>query len=164
MLYGESGACECHVNVITSPRGSHSPDSPALRTFCNASGNVFKEFSEQPITFPPTYKFDLHSDRYDSSEKRRTPSWTVSHHKCIPRLDSWSLMDIFISNSVMHSGLCSILKSVCCVVSHSQDRILFCSHAGLGTIAGCGYDSCRTLRCSDHRYRHACAVDEHPTF
>lgn len=43
------------------------------------SGNVFEGFSEQPITFPPTYKFDLHSDTYDSSERRRTPSWTVSH-------------------------------------------------------------------------------------
>ena len=45
----------------------------------NISGNVFKEFSEQPITFPPTYKFDLHSDCYDSSERKRTPAWTVSH-------------------------------------------------------------------------------------
>jgi len=34
-------------------------------SLANISGNVFKEFSEQPITFPPTYKFDLHSDRYD---------------------------------------------------------------------------------------------------
>ena len=42
------------------------------------AGNVFQGFSEQPINFPPTYKFDLNSDLYDSSEKKRTPSWTVS--------------------------------------------------------------------------------------
>ena len=131
MLYGESGACECHMNVITSPRGSHSPNSPALRTFCNASGNVFKEFSEQPITFPPTYKFDLHSDRYDSSEKRRTPSWTVSHHKYIPRLDSWSVFSDaqwsvmvlpvlpavagrFIPYSNLYAVLCPIPRIVFC--------------------------------------------------
>lgn len=55
------------------------------------------------------------------------------------------------------------LPCVCCVVSNSQDRILFCSHAGPATIAGCGYDSCRTLRCSDHRYLRAFAVDKSPS-
>lgn len=43
----------------------------------HSSGNVFQGFSEQPISFTPSYKFDLHSDVYDSSEKRRVPSWTV---------------------------------------------------------------------------------------
>ena len=42
-----------------------------------SSGNVFQGFSEQPIQFPPSYKFDTESDSYDSSEKQRTPSWTV---------------------------------------------------------------------------------------
>eukprot|EP00731_Ephydatia_muelleri_P023944 Em0016g215a len=69
-------------------------------------GHVFQGFSEQPISFPPTYKYDLNSDVFDSSEKRRTPSWT--------------------------------------------DRILFKSQSGSGII-GCSYDSCRTVRCSDHR-------------
>jgi len=31
---------------------------------------------EAPITFPPSYKFDVGTTRYDTSEKRRTPSWT----------------------------------------------------------------------------------------
>lgn len=74
-------------------------------------GHVFQGFSEQPISFPPTYKYDLNSDVFDSSEKRRTPSWT--------------------------------------------DRILFKSQSGSGII-GCSYDSCRTVRCSDHR--PVCAV------
>ncbi|XP_031787323.1 synaptojanin-1 isoform X1 [Nasonia vitripennis] len=39
-------------------------------------GNVFKNFSEGPITFPPTYKYDLFSDDYDTSEKCRQPAWT----------------------------------------------------------------------------------------
>ena len=46
-------------------------------------GNVFRGFSEQPISFAPSYKFDLHSDVYDSSEKRRVPSWTVCVCMCI---------------------------------------------------------------------------------
>lgn len=37
---------------------------------------VFQEFNEGPIAFPPTYKYDIGSDRYDTSEKARTPSYT----------------------------------------------------------------------------------------
>ena len=33
-------------------------------------------FSEAPITFAPTYKFDVGTSTYDTSAKRRTPSWT----------------------------------------------------------------------------------------
>ena len=32
-------------------------------------------FRESPITFAPTYKYDVGSDNYDTSEKRRTPAW-----------------------------------------------------------------------------------------
>ncbi|KIM20483.1 hypothetical protein M408DRAFT_12984 [Serendipita vermifera MAFF 305830] len=32
-------------------------------------------FTEPPITFAPTYKYDPHSDNYDTSEKRRIPAW-----------------------------------------------------------------------------------------
>ena len=35
------------------------------------AGNVFKGFTEGPITFMPTYKYDLFSDDYDTSEKAR---------------------------------------------------------------------------------------------
>ncbi|KAI0254177.1 DNase I-like protein [Lactifluus subvellereus] len=34
-----------------------------------------RSFMEGPITFPPTYKYDLHSTTYDTSEKRRIPAW-----------------------------------------------------------------------------------------
>lgn len=32
-------------------------------------------FTEGPVTFPPTYKYDRNSDEYDTSEKRRPPAW-----------------------------------------------------------------------------------------
>uniref|UniRef100_A0A1B6C9Y5 phosphoinositide 5-phosphatase n=1 Tax=Clastoptera arizonana TaxID=38151 RepID=A0A1B6C9Y5_9HEMI len=40
------------------------------------AGNVFKNFLEGRIEFPPTYKYDLFSDDYDTSEKCRQPAWT----------------------------------------------------------------------------------------
>lgn len=38
-------------------------------------GFRFRSFSEGPLTFAPTYKYDRHSSEYDSSEKRRLPAW-----------------------------------------------------------------------------------------
>ncbi|KAL7533436.1 hypothetical protein ACHAWF_004492 [Thalassiosira exigua] len=37
---------------------------------------IFSGFAEGPLNFFPTYKFDHDSDHYDSSERRRVPSWT----------------------------------------------------------------------------------------
>ena len=39
-------------------------------------GRVFQGFVEAPVSFPPTYKYDVGSDDFDTSEKQRTPSWT----------------------------------------------------------------------------------------
>jgi len=34
-----------------------------------------ERYSEAPISFEPTYKFDKNSNIYDTSKKNRTPSW-----------------------------------------------------------------------------------------
>lgn len=39
------------------------------------AGLAFPYYSEARITFPPTYKYDLNSDTYDTSEKARIPAW-----------------------------------------------------------------------------------------
>ena len=41
-------------------------------------GAVFQGFHEPmaELNFPPTYKYDVHSDGYDSSKKMRVPAWT----------------------------------------------------------------------------------------
>ncbi|KAI1500120.1 SacI homology domain-containing protein [Biscogniauxia marginata] len=40
------------------------------------AGLSFQYYSEARITFMPTYKFDIGTDRYDTSEKARIPAWT----------------------------------------------------------------------------------------
>ena len=38
-------------------------------------GFRLRAFNESPITFAPTYKYDVGSDEYDSSDKKRSPAW-----------------------------------------------------------------------------------------
>lgn len=39
-------------------------------------GRTFANFTEEAITFKPTYKYNRGENVYDTSEKRRVPSWT----------------------------------------------------------------------------------------
>ena len=38
-------------------------------------GFRLRPFSEPPLTFAPTYKYNVGSEEYDTSEKKRTPAW-----------------------------------------------------------------------------------------
>ncbi|XP_006457577.1 hypothetical protein AGABI2DRAFT_123432 [Agaricus bisporus var. bisporus H97] len=46
-----------------------------LREIKYNRGCRLRGFSEGPLLFAPTYKYDLRSDEYDTSEKHRAPSW-----------------------------------------------------------------------------------------
>lgn len=40
------------------------------------SGLAFQGYEEGALLFRPTYRYDLYSENYDTSEKMRTPAWT----------------------------------------------------------------------------------------
>ncbi|KAI9226194.1 MAG: inositol polyphosphate phosphatase [Piptocephalis tieghemiana] len=40
------------------------------------SGLVFQGYQELPLTFPPTYRYNVGTNEYDTSEKFRIPAWT----------------------------------------------------------------------------------------
>lgn len=44
--------------------------------FARKNGKAFPFFTEGHISFAPTYKYDLGSNTYDTSEKMRIPAWT----------------------------------------------------------------------------------------
>jgi hypothetical protein len=44
--------------------------------FAMTSGTAFSGYIEGPIVFRPTYRYDVGTDNYDTSEKLRIPAWT----------------------------------------------------------------------------------------
>jgi len=41
---------------------------------------AFPDYDEGPLLFRPTYRYDLYSESYDTSEKMRAPAWTGERH------------------------------------------------------------------------------------
>lgn len=40
------------------------------------AGLAFSGYDEGPLLFRPTYRYDVGTDTYDTSEKQRIPAWT----------------------------------------------------------------------------------------
>ncbi|MEQ2157279.1 hypothetical protein GOODEAATRI_000257 [Goodea atripinnis] len=66
-----------HIFFIELPVRQHLP-SPAGSSalFTRLRVLIFRGFIEGNLDFAPTYKYDLFSEDYDTSEKCRTPAWT----------------------------------------------------------------------------------------
>lgn len=44
---------------------------------------AFEAYQEGPILFRPTYRYDVGTDNYDTSEKMRIPAWTGSSNTTV---------------------------------------------------------------------------------
>ncbi|GAB1607907.1 inositol polyphosphate 5-phosphatase K-like, partial [Argonauta hians] len=102
-------------------------------------GLAFVDFKEGSITFPPTYKFDVDTDVYDTSEKQRVPAWCdrilwLSHddsyegvHLDIKQLHysdhpSYKISDHRPVTSLFEVKILSFLTATLPVLFHQQPR------------------------------------------
>ena len=67
---------------------------------------IFANYLEPSIVFMPTYKFDLNTDDYDTSEKLRTPSWTdrILYHVKRSKVRHNNEIDLESVQSVQYSS------------------------------------------------------------
>jgi synaptojanin len=83
------------------------------------AGETFRYYNEGTITFPPTYKFDNGTDRYDTSEKQRIPAWT---DRILFRGQGLKLLDYHSANLKMsdHRPVYAAFKVQCRIVEDSK--------------------------------------------
>ncbi|RPA88169.1 DNase I-like protein [Ascobolus immersus RN42] len=78
------------------------------------AGRTFSGFRESAITFNPTYRYDLYTDDYDTSEKMRIPAWTdriLSKGDIFKQLVYTSVQDISFSD---HKPIYAVFECKVC--------------------------------------------------
>ncbi|KAK9746422.1 Endonuclease-reverse transcriptase [Popillia japonica] len=87
-----------------------------------SSGRVFEGYTENEITFQPTYKYDLNTDKFDSSEKARAPAWCdriLYRGKGIHQVTYRSHMDLRISD---HKPVSALFRSDIAVIDETKQK------------------------------------------
>ncbi|KAG1103661.1 hypothetical protein G6F39_001752 [Rhizopus arrhizus] len=100
------------------------------------AGRTFPMFEEGPIHFPPTYKYDAGTNQYDTSEKRRAPSWTdrvlwKKERFDSPRREQLELVDYNHCMNMMMSDHKPVRALVALQIRKINSRLLQSTHDAL---------------------------------
>ncbi|CAH8513640.1 unnamed protein product [Schistosoma margrebowiei] len=94
-----------------------------------SQGIIFQNFDEGRIRFPPTYKFDLNSDAYDSSEKQRVPSYTDRILFMSKKKDNLICLDYNSINTIRSSDHRPVFALFSLVLRPGSDNIALAAGA-----------------------------------
>lgn len=77
----------------------HFPNLPLispLEKLKNAmdAGVAFVGYDEGPLLFRPTYRYDVGTDIYDTSEKMRIPAWTGTYSQTARRFTTFTSLSL----------------------------------------------------------------------
>jgi hypothetical protein len=73
-LFAVDQVCGLHGGIILINTGYEQ-----LRLAMD-TGAAFVGYIEGPLLFRPTYRYDVGTDHYDTTEKMRIPAWTGKQH------------------------------------------------------------------------------------
>ncbi|KAJ3327372.1 hypothetical protein HDU76_011920 [Blyttiomyces sp. JEL0837] len=111
------------IDAINRKDWNYLLDNDQLRKQLRTNTFGFRGFVEAPINFAPTFKYDVGSDEYDTSEKKRVPAYCdriLSRGKNL-RQFTYERYESTISDHRPISGTFSLL-----VKSISQDKMMKC--------------------------------------
>ncbi|CAH8511130.1 unnamed protein product [Heterobilharzia americana] len=94
-----------------------------------AEGVIFRNFNEGRIRFPPTYKYDLNSDVYDSSDKQRVPSYTDRILFMSKRKESLICLDYNCINTIRSSDHRPVFALFSLLLKPGSDNIALAAGA-----------------------------------
>ncbi|CAG8749718.1 27598_t:CDS:2 [Dentiscutata erythropus] len=132
---------------------------------------AFYEFEEGEITFSPTYKYDFGTNIFDTSEKRRTPSWTdrilwrSKENDWCRQLTYKSHMDIMLSDHKPVSSIFELKLKICPsepldIPEHEDDEMIMYNNVIILKDNGCEQTNSKYKSlCQKKQNRLVCLVN-----
>jgi len=91
--------------------------------YAMTTGAAFSGYVEGPILFRPTYRYDVGTDNYDTSEKMRIPAWTdrILYRGNKLELSVYSRAELKGSD---HRPVYAAFRATVCVIDHTKKAVI----------------------------------------